>query len=383
LLSSTIRNFEAKISSSKKVVSKKLLNTGLAFFWKVLLYNYFKATLKHYMLGKTLSNISKNLRVGVLRGGPSGEYEVSLKTGKHVMDSLRSKEKYEVKDIFIDKNGAWHIDGVARPVERIFPHIDVAVNALHGSYGEDGRVQQILESHNIPFTGSKALGSAIGMNKPLAKKFFKEHGLLTPEHLLIKKRDYSSDLLKKIREKYPFLKLVKPATAGSSLGVSVFNSHEEFEQAIDQAFQHSDVALVEEYVRGREATCGVIEGSDDTVYALHPIEIRDLSDPGARNIWSYQSKYSDDLHELVCPGDFTAKESEIIQRAAVDAHKALGLRHYSRADFIVNKTGVYILEVNTLPGLTQASLFPKALSVAGITVGDFLEHLIALAIEKR
>lgn len=332
------------------------------------------------MLGKTPS---KTLRVGVLRGGPSGEYEVSLKTGKNIIDSLRERNNYEVKDIYIDKTGAWHIDGVSRPVDRIFPHIDVAVNALHGEYGEDGRVQQLLESHDVPFTGSRSLGSALGMNKPLAKKFFKNHGLLTPEHVIIHKKDYSPSLLQRIRERYPFLKLVKPASSGSSLGVSVFNSHEEFERAIDQAFQYSDIALVEEYIRGREATCGVVEGSDENIFALHPVEIRDLSAPGERNIWSYQSKYSDDLHELICPGNFTQKETEIIQRAAVDAHKALGLRHYSRADFIVSRMGIYILEVNTLPGLTSASLFPRSLSVAGITMGDFLDHLISLAIQKK
>ena len=114
---------------------------------------------------------SRKLKVGVLRGGPSGEYEVSLKTGKNIIDTLRSRENYEVQDIFIDRNGNWHSAGIARPAERILPHIDVAVNALHGTYGEDGRVQQILESHNIPFTGSGSLGSAIGMNKPLAKNF--------------------------------------------------------------------------------------------------------------------------------------------------------------------------------------------------------------------
>ena len=338
---------------------------------------------------------SKKLRVGVLRGGPSGEYEISLKTGKNIIDALQGRSDYEIQDIFVDRNGVWHVGGVSRPAERVLPYVDVIVNALHGAYGEDGRVQQLLESHNVPYTGSRPLGSALGMNKPLAKKFFKMRGLLTPEHTVIKKDNYSPEILRKIMTDYPHLRLVKPASAGSSLGVSVVNNHAEFEEAMERAFEHSDSVMVEEYLRGREATCGVVEGSSgQEVYALHPIEIRVLSCdplPDAENsvennrnrIWSYESKYRDDLHELICPGNFTVDETRLIQQSAVNAHKALGLRHYSRSDFILNRLGVYILEVNTLPGLTPMSLFPRALSVAGFSLGEFLDHIITLAVEKN
>ncbi|MEK7390790.1 MAG: ATP-grasp domain-containing protein [Patescibacteria group bacterium] len=338
---------------------------------------------------------SKKLRVGVLRGGPSGEYEISLKTGKNIIDALQGRSDYEIQDIFVDRNGVWHVGGVSRPAERVLPYVDVIVNALHGAYGEDGRVQQLLESHNVPYTGSRPLGSALGMNKPLAKKFFKMRGLLTPEHTVIKKDNYSPEILRKIMTDYPHLRLVKPASSGSSLGVSVVNNHAEFEEAMERAFEHSDSVMVEEYLRGREATCGVVEGSSgQEVYALHPIEIRVLSCdplPDAENsvennrnrIWSYESKYRDDLHELICPGNFTVDETRLIQQSAVNAHKALGLRHYSRSDFILNRLGVYILEVNTLPGLTPMSLFPRALSVAGFSLGEFLDHIITLAVEKN
>lgn len=330
-----------------------------------------------------MSTTAKKIRVGVLRGGPSGEYDVSLKTGKNIIDSLQTLDKYEVSDIFIDRSGNWHMKGVARPIERILPHVDVIVNALHGTYGEDGRVQSILESHNMPFTGSGSFGSAIGMNKPLAKKFFRGEGLLTPEHFVVKKENYVQSLLNRIKTRYPHLRLVKPASSGSSLGVSLVKHHDELELAILNAFEHSDDVLLEEFIKGREATCGVVEGRDG-VYALHPVEIRDLSEAGAngKDIWSYESKYSDDLHELVCPGNFTAEEARQIQDAAVRAHKALGLRHYSRSDFIVTKYGPYILEVNTLPGMTSASLFPRSLSVAGVSLPEFLDHIVTLAIEQ-
>ena len=168
---------------------------------------------------------SKKLRVGVLRGGPSGEYEISLKTGKNIISVLHERPNYEVQDIFIDRNGIWHTGGVSRSAGRILQHVDVIVNALHGSYGEDGRVQQLMESHGVPYTGSRSFGSALGMNKPLAKKFFKMHGLLTPEHTIVRKDNYSPESLRKIMTDYPHLRLVKPASSGSSLGVGVINNY--------------------------------------------------------------------------------------------------------------------------------------------------------------
>ncbi len=327
-----------------------------------------------------LSGEKRKLKVGVIRGGPSDEYEVSLKTGKSVIDSLRESNKYEVQDLFIDRVGAWHIDGIIRPVERIFPHVDVIVNALHGKYGEDGRVQQLLESHHVPFTGSGSFGSAVGMNKPLAKKFFRDHGLLTPEHVVIKKHEHTPSLIERILSHYPHLKLVKPASSGSSLGVRVIKNFEDFDEALKNAFEFSDSVLVEEFIKGREATCGVLEDTHGAAHALHPVEIRDLA--ADRGIWGYESKYSDSLHELVCPGDFSEEEGRKIMQTAADAHRVLGLRHYSRSDFIVTKRGIYILETNTLPGLTPVSLYPRSLSVAGISLGEFLDHIISLALRQ-
>lgn len=328
-------------------------------------------------------NKSQKIRVGVLRGGPSGEYEVSIRTGQNIIDALKSRPEYGVHDILIDRSGAWHIDGIARPADRVFPHADVFVNALHGLYGEDGQVQRLMEAHNVPYTGSTSLGSALGMNKSIAKKYFKRHGILTPEHVVVNKNEHNLELAEKIRNKYPHLRLVKPTSSGSSLGISIINSVEELNNALVQALEHSDSALVEEFIRGREATCGVIESSQSGhVYTLEPVEIRNLSKKNKDDIWSYESKYSDDLHELICPGNFTPEEVRQIKEAAVAVHNALGLRHYSRSDFIVSRNGIYILEVNTLPGLTSTSLFPRALSVAGISVTDFIDHIIKLALLK-
>ncbi len=309
-----------------------------------------------------MKDLSKKTRVGILRGGPSGKYEVSLNTGKNIIESLRGQQNYDVQDIYIDRSGIWHVNGVSRAVERILPHIDVAVNALHGAYGEDGRVQQILESHNTPFTGSRSFGSAVAINKPLARKFFKMHGLLTPEHVAIKSEDVTPDWIHKMRIRFPHLKLVKPATASISSGMTLIGDHDEFEEALSRAFEHSHSAVVEERVKGREAICGVVEG-ENGVYALEPVEIVD----GA----------------IVYPGSFNSEEIKMLQKAAVTAHNALDLRHYSRSDFVVNRIGPYILEINTLPALTPTSVFSRILSEAGITMPEFIDHIIALALEKK
>lgn len=324
---------------------------------------------------------SRKLKVGVMRGGPSSEYEVSLKTGGNVLSALR--DRHTVRDILIDKSGVWHIDGFARNPERIFPHVDVMFNALHGQYGEDGRVQQILDSHGVAYTGSKSLPSAIGMNKILSKKFFSGAGLKTARHLEVKNRDLESKEMSKIWDEFggqPVI--VKPTSAGSSIGVSLVRNQQNLEQAIQSALEHSTSALIEEFLEGREATCGVVQGSfGNDIYALFPVEIKNLSKN--KDVWDYESKYSDALHELICPGNFTQKEEKAIQNGAMAAHKALGLRHYSRSDFIITDHGVYILEANTLPGMTAASLFPKSLAVADCSLGDFLDHILLLAVNGK
>lgn len=324
---------------------------------------------------------NKKLRVGVLRGGPSNEYEVSLRTGQNIIDALKDSKDYEIVDIYVDRLVRWHIDGLVRPIERVLPHIDIAVNGLHGAYGEDGQVQKILESHQVPYTGSGPLASAVGMNKPQAKKHFKLAGLLAPEHLIVTRGDDPHQIYKRIESNFPFLKIVKPASAGSSIGINVFTDRNSFIIALGEALEHSNAAMIEEYVRGQEATCAVIESANgQEVYALSPVEIRNISKEKA--FWNYESKYEDELHELICPGNFSEEVSRLIQDYAVRAHKALGLRHYSRSDFIITKHGIYILEVNTLPALTQTSLLPKSLSAAGITIGDFVEHVIELALRR-
>ncbi len=319
------------------------------------------------------------LRVAVLRGGPSSEYDVSLATGQSVLKHL-NEERYQPLDVLITRDGIWHLRGMPIEPERVVRQADVVFNALHGSYGEDGGVQKVLESLRIPYTGSRAVPSAAAMHKAIAKGYLRAHGVKTPQHVVF---PVSHDLNQRIVDlfrNFPQPSVIKPVNAGSSVGVTVAHTFTEFENGIVHGFQFSPTLLIEEYIAGREATCGVVDqfrGED--VYALFPIEI---VPPRENAFFDYHAKYSGASDEI-CPGRFTASEKKEIQRLALLAHQSLGLRHYSRSDFIVSPRGVYFLEVNTLPGLTEQSLVPKALAAHGASLPEFLDHVVSLAVAER
>lgn len=320
-------------------------------------------------------------RVGVLRGGPSSEYEVSLNTGANVLSALREKceQTYESHDIFIDKQGHWHMDGLGMPAERIVPKIDVAFIALHGAYGEDGKVQAFFEAHGLPFTGSGSLASAVGMNKSLSKKIFRDNGIQVPFG-----REYNNDRVEHdlpglIRELFNTLLLpavVKPVASGSSAGVSIVRSYDDLEEALQKATRYGDAILIEEYIGGAEATVGLIEGfRGRELYALPVVEIRSKN-----GFFDYEAKYTGQSEEVV-PASFSADTKKSLEDLAGKVHRALGLRHYSRTDFIIHpKRGIYVLETNTLPGLTGESLVPKALRAVGSDTHELVDHLIRLAV---
>ena len=318
-------------------------------------------------------------KVGVLRGGPSSEYEVSLKTGKSVIDNLA--DRHEVLDIFIDKEGVWHYLGLPIKPENIFKRVDVIFNALHGAYGEDGTVQTLLDTFGVPYTGSTALASAVGMNKVLSKKAYKNSKLKTPLHAVISKKDNLNVEVVKLFKSFPMPAVVKPVSGGSSVGTAIAKTLSDLETAVADALKYCDQALIEEFISGKEATCGVVDNfRNESIYSLIPVEIRKPSDS---TFFDYKAKYSGKSQEI-CPGNFTAEEKKVIQEMAKEAHNALGLRHYSRSDFIINpRRGIYILETNTLPGLTSESLLPKSLQAVGCSLPDFLDHLIGLVLEKK
>jgi len=333
------------------------------------------------------------IKVGVIRGGISPEYEVSLKTGANVLSHLRNSylnEKYKAVDIFIDKDGVWHVNGVPIELSQVMHKVDVIFNALHGNYGEDGKVQQEMEQWGIPYTGSGPLASAIGYNKILSKEAFSNLGINTPKHILFSayledmdgpREEYAQKKAFEVLRQLPPPWIVKPLTGGSSMGMHVCRTFDDLVFAFNTGVNEKVSVLVEELISGKEATVAVLDKfRNKKFYALPPIEIRI---PDSKKFFDYDAKYAG-ISEEICPGNFTNEEKRELERLAELIHSGLNLSHYSRSDFILHpKKGIYALEVNTLPGLTNESLTPKALCAVGATMPEFLDHIISLALRKK
>lgn len=323
-------------------------------------------------------SFAHKIRVGVLRGGPSSEYEVSLKSGETVLKNLPSK--YEGVDIFISQEGVWHVGGKEKKPAEALKHVDVAFLALHGQYGEDGKIQRILEHIGIPFTGSESFPSAIAMNKHLAKGALKglKDKIKFAAHKVFSRKEVEEKGAHEIFRLIHQPAIVKPTSAGSSVGVTIVKSFFDLEAALAEALKHSDSVIIEELIEGREATCGVLDDfRGEEVYALLPVEV--LPAPEA-NFYDYNAKYISEDTRYVSPADFDPATNKAIQEAAKLVHQELGLRHYSRSDFIVHpKRGVFFLEVNTLPGMTSHSIIPKSVSAIGLSLSSFLDHVITMA----
>lgn len=322
----------------------------------------------------------EKIRVAVLRGGPSSEYEVSLKTGATALEHI-PRERFEPFDVFIDRAGVWHENGLARAPKAILRNTGVVFNALHGEWGEDGGVQELLDAFGARYTGSGRFASHLAMLKAAAKSILEKIGIKTPVWRLVHKGDAVGSIAGTLHRSFPQPSVVKPAGLGSSVGVSIARTLSELAEALERAFAISDTALVEEYITGREATVGVVEGfRGQELYSLLPIEI--VPAKGA-SFFDYNAKYNGQSQEI-CPGRFTAEENAELQKVAAHVHRTLELRHYSRSDFIIHpRRGIYFLEVNTLPGLTPESLLPKSLTAVGSSLSEFLEHVLDLAVAGR
>ncbi|KND49530.1 MAG: D-alanine-D-alanine ligase [Parcubacteria bacterium C7867-008] len=316
--------------------------------------------------------------VGVLRGGPSREHEVSLASGHAIIANL-PKEHFTVRDIYIDKQGVWHERGRVVTPHRALHSVDVVIVGLHGEYGEDGEVQKLLEKSGVPYTGSDSFSSFVAMHKVLSKEKAKQAGLKTPNYYYIEESTpphHVEQMLRDVVRTYPQPVVVKPTRWGSSVGITMTTGYAPLHTAVTGLLaQGAGGVLVEEYIRGTEATTAVVEDMrGEKLYALPSIEII----PPTSDFFSYQAKYSGDTREI-CPGRFDKQTHAELERQARLMHDVLGLRHYSRSDFIVTPKGIYYLETNSLPGLAPECLLPKSLDAVGVSFSDFLSHLVALA----
>ncbi len=324
--------------------------------------------------------MTKNQRVAVLRGGPSAEYEVSMQTGANVLSALQDLGISTV-DIIINRQGDWLINGFTKSPEAALLSSDVVFLALHGSYGEDGTVQRILERVGIPYTGSRPYSSALAMNKVLTKETLANSGLKMPGHMRVSREN--SELARSVETISSLFGpeyIIKPVNSGSSLGVGYAKGAPDLLKVLKYALEDHEEMLVEEYIKGREATVGVVDNfRGERIYCLPAVEI---VVPGDLSVFDHESKYNGKTEE-VCPGRFSYAEKQELEKAALQVHHMLDLSHYSRSDFIVNPKGVYFLEVNTLPGMTKESLMPKAIEAVGHGYGDFLLHLLDQALERK
>ncbi len=318
------------------------------------------------------------LRVGVVRGGPSSEYLVSLKTGENVLRNLNT-EKYIATDILITPRGDWLMNGVRTDLSNIAHHIDIAWNAMHGTFGEDGKVQRQFEAFGLPYTGSGVLASAVGMNKEIAKERFRDAGILVAKGYTVSCDDDLKEAAFQFFHDMHLPVIVKPVSGGSSVATKIVHSFDDLQHALFEASKYGDI-LIEEFIVGKEATVCVIDsGAPGEHFVLFPIEI---VPPKENEFFDYDAKYSGQSVEI-CPGRFTLTTHSTLRDLATKAHQAVGARHYSRTDFIISPKGIYALEINTLPGLTKESLMPKALKMGGIEFPQFLDHVIDLTMAGK
>ncbi|MCC7202706.1 MAG: D-alanine--D-alanine ligase [Nitrospirae bacterium] len=293
-------------------------------------------------------------KIGVLMGGLSSEREISLKTGRLVAASLKRKG-YNVAAIDVGRD---------LPQTLINEGIGAAFIALHGKFGEDGCVQGLLELMGIPYTGSGVSASAVCMDKLLTKEILLHHGLPTPKFSVLNKG--AAEELPAVR--YPVV--VKPLREGSTIGISIVQEKTGLKPAIDNAFQYGDTILLEEYIAGREITAGIIR---DT-----PLPLVEIVPRGG--FYDFNTKTTGGMAEYIVPAELPSAVSGNIQDTALKAHKALGCCYVSRVDFRVDPAGQpYILEVNTVPGMTDTSLLPKAAGEAGIGYDELVEMILSSA----
>ncbi len=306
----------------------------------------------------------REVKVALLVGGTSRERKVSLISGQGVEQALKELGySYEL----IDTGKADFIQKLEQG------NFDVAFLALHGKGGEDGCIQGLLECLNIPYTGSGVLASALAMDKTRAKTFYQAAGLPTPHSVnLVKGEAYDlAELIGVVGEK----SVVKPATEGSALGVTIVHNAKELQPAIESAFEHDETILVERFIEGVEITVGVL-GNDDP-QALPIVEII----PHAE-FYDFEAKYETGGSDHIIPARISEQASKSAQRIAIGAHRALGCRGFSRTDIIIDQFDTcWALETNTIPGMTPTSLFPDAARHAGLSFADLCDKLIALALE--
>jgi D-alanine-D-alanine ligase len=350
----------------------------------------------------------KRLRVGVIFGGRSGEHEVSLVSAASVIRAL-DPAKYEAVPIGIAKDGRWL---VGSPAQKMLPEVlksgqhvtlpadpgsatlvpldgkpspslglDVVFPVLHGTYGEDGTVQGLLELTGLPYVGSGVTGSAVGMDKDMAKRLFRQEGLPVGDFVAVLRSEWESSrkkVLKMLQKKFRFPVFVKPATLGSSVGMTKAHDAKELAKALDFAAEFAMKIVIEKSIRGREIELSVL--GNDTPKASIPGEIIPH-----REFYDYAAKYLEEGTRLIIPAKLSKAQVKKFQQYAVRAFRCLECRGMARVDFFLEKPSgrIYINEVNTIPGFTSISMYPKLWEASGLSYRELIDQLIELALAEH
>lgn len=306
-------------------------------------------------------DILKSIKIGVLGGGVSEEREISLLSAQNVYSALRKKN---IEAVFIDLQTS-----KKEEVKKIITsyNIDIVFIALHGKFGEDGELQSILDEMRITYTGSSSLASYYAMNKVISKKIFLEKGIPTPDFYVYTKGERIPEDIK-----YPLV--IKPYFSGSSLGVSIVKKDEELENALKKAFSFQVKVIFEDYIEGRELTVGILEEQ--------PLEVVEII-PQKKDYFDFHTKYTDGEAEFIVPTDLEKRIYEEVKNIALKAHFALRCRDFSRVDIRLSKDNIpYVLEVNSIPGLTSHSLLPLCAKAKGLDFEDLILKMLILAVRR-
>ncbi len=312
--------------------------------------------------------MQNKLRVAILFGGKSAEHEVSVRSAKNVAAAMDPK-KYDVSMIRIDRKGQW------LPPRNWHTKVDVVFPVLHGPFGEDGTMQGLLRLADVPFVGAGVLGSAVGMDKDVMKRLLRDAGIPIGKFITLREGDKLS--YKDAKKKLGSTLFIKPANMGSSVGVSKVKTEAEFKKAISEAFQFDTKILIEQFIKGREIECSVL-GNEKPIASV-PGEIVVHAD-----FYSYDAKYIDENGaSLQIPAKLSAKTTKLVQELSIKTFRALECEGMGRVDSFVTPDGrVFVNEINTIPGFTSVSMYPKLWEASGISHSQLIDTLIALAIER-
>lgn len=307
---------------------------------------------------------NKNQVVAVVMGGPSAEREVSLNTGAAIANALREYGYTNVVEIDLDPRNFGKQLAESKA--------EVVFNAVHGLYGEDGRLQTLLEIREMPYTGSGMIASVSCMDKVITKRMLRDAGISTPACLIVNKKE--SGIKEKIMQRFSLPVVIKPASQGSSIGVEIVKAENQLDEALANAFKYSRDILVEEFIGGKELTVSMMQ-KDGEVVALPVIHIAPHS-----GTYDYHSKYTKGATEYICPADLDEETTKKVQEISKQAYEVLGCSGVARADVMLDEEGNgYVLEINTVPGMTATSLVPKAAAAAGISFPELCNIILQSA----